>query len=76
MSNAVFAVGGADGEWFAADGAEGALVGADDVEFMLEVSGKPQQLGVARAYRGLHGQGSEDAEQESVSLQSVVDGPR
>jgi hypothetical protein len=32
----VFEVAGADGEWFAVVGAEGALFGADDVGFMVE----------------------------------------
>lgn len=32
----MFEVGGADGEWFAVVGAEGALLGADDVGFMVE----------------------------------------
>jgi len=31
----VFEVGGADGEWFAVVGAEGALFGADEVGFMI-----------------------------------------
>jgi hypothetical protein len=43
VSNAAFAVGGADGEWFAVDGAEGALDGADDAEFILVSSSEPQQ---------------------------------
>ena len=32
----MFEVGGADGEWFAVVGAEGALFGTDDVGFMIE----------------------------------------
>ena len=54
----MFRVGGVDGEWFAVAGAEGALLGTDDVEFMVGEfgCGTLQQVGVAHAYRGLHEQ--------------------